>query len=288
MTAEQKADWSRQHTVWRIPKPFELGVLFGTLPERVLDWTLKNDPKAMKDFAKSALSTLPNPVPTAAVPLIENMANWSMFRERRIVSRGKEDVAPSQQFTAYTTETAKRLGRMFNYSPSKIENLARGYGGGLGQWALESGDRVGRLFGGAEKEKPAGDLSDVPFVRGFVARFPGQPESIERFYDEYGKSQEIKNTADMLRRERRVEEYKQYREENRAALQEEKGLSDAAQRLSALRKQMERVRESSASPDDKRRLLDTITFRMTDIAERAVGRQQVRRGSMERPAEATQ
>ena len=35
--------------VWRIPKPFEIGWLFGTLPERIADWMYNEDPESFKD-----------------------------------------------------------------------------------------------------------------------------------------------------------------------------------------------------------------------------------------------
>src|SRR5258708_18076330 len=64
--------WQRNDgTVWRIPKPFELGVLFGSVPERVLDAFYDSHPEAFKDLAKSIQQAfLPNFVPQAMVPLV--------------------------------------------------------------------------------------------------------------------------------------------------------------------------------------------------------------------------
>jgi hypothetical protein len=36
--------------VYRIPKPFEIGVIFGSVPERMLDKFAADDPEAFKHF----------------------------------------------------------------------------------------------------------------------------------------------------------------------------------------------------------------------------------------------
>ena len=42
---------TEKEVVWRIPKPFELGWIFGTLPERMLDWIYKEDAEYVKQSA---------------------------------------------------------------------------------------------------------------------------------------------------------------------------------------------------------------------------------------------
>ena len=54
--------------IWRIPKPFELGYVFGTLPEKALDYIKTKDPSAIKkfitDLAKDNLASI-IPIPDA-------------------------------------------------------------------------------------------------------------------------------------------------------------------------------------------------------------------------------
>jgi hypothetical protein len=270
MSAKEKAEFNREHTIWRVPKPFDLGLLFGTAPERGMDWALEKDPKALRDFFRSASSTMPNPIPTAAVPLIENMANWSIFRGRRIIPRGKEDVAPEKQYTQGTSEIAKKAGGIVGYSPAKIENLVRGWFGGMGQLGLDIGSQPLKRRDISEPEK---SLADVPGVRGFVARFPGQPESIERFYEKYQEAQEKKATFDLLRREGKITEVGEYLKKNREALYEARQLQGTADQLSQLRKLMDRIREAKdLSPEAKRLRLDEFTFRMAKLADASLKR----------------
>ena len=281
MSSEEKADFNAKHLIWRIPRAHTLGLIFGALPERALDWMYKNDPKAFSSWARTFFSSLPNPVPTALIPLLENFGNWSMFRDRRIIPRGKEDVAPAEQHGPFTSEAAKLAGRLVNYSPAKIENLLRGWFGAIGQLGLDVADVA--IPGKTNVPRPERSAADIPMLRGAIARSPGQSDTIERFYDELGRVREIKNTLDLYRRERRVDDYQSYREEHKQELLQEKGLSEVADRLSALRKQMDRIRGENIPGDRKRQLLDVITFRMIDYAEKALKRNQPTSGAMYAP-----
>src|SRR5690606_35825582 len=68
------------------PKPFEIGVLFGTLPERILRWVEENDPEAFEGVARALMeATMPvdptNPLdwlPDAFTPILEVYANRSL------------------------------------------------------------------------------------------------------------------------------------------------------------------------------------------------------------------
>src|SRR5205823_5932291 len=58
--------------VYRIPKPFELGVVFGSGVERILDATIGKNPEAFADLGKSIMSVIiPNYIPTAIQPMVE-------------------------------------------------------------------------------------------------------------------------------------------------------------------------------------------------------------------------
>ena len=160
--------------IWRIPKPFEVGILFGSVPERVLEFMDNKDPKIFDQLqADVANGATPGFIPTTLLPIIENISNYSFFLDRPIVSRGKEGLPPEAQHGPYTTEISKIIGSALRYSPAKIENLILGYTGGLGRYALSIIDKV--LTGtGAVKipPRPAPSLSDLPIIKAFVVRDP--------------------------------------------------------------------------------------------------------------------
>jgi hypothetical protein len=177
--------------IWRVPKPFEVGILFGSVPERILEYIDNKDPSIFNQLqADIANGATPGFIPTTLLPIIENISNYSFFLDRPIVSRGKENLPPEAQHGTYTTEIAKVIGKALQYSPAKIENLITGYTGGLGRYALQAIDKV--LVGtGAVKipPKPADSLSDLPVIKAFMIREPSgsSSESVNRLYNLYGE-----------------------------------------------------------------------------------------------------
>src|SRR5262249_55298116 len=60
----------------RMPKPWAMGMIFGSLPERTLDAFVEHKPDAFKDYFKKLWETSgPEFVPTAAAPIINQFAN---------------------------------------------------------------------------------------------------------------------------------------------------------------------------------------------------------------------
>ncbi len=184
-----------------IRKPFELGLVFGSLPERVLDTFWKRDPAYIKKWAGQFLSNvLPGtyglPIPTAVEPLLEDITNYSFYRNKNLVPAGLTDEVPELQYTSYTTEVAKKAGELTGMSPIKIENTLNGYLGGLGRHALNALDAVLKNTGVLPNiPAPSPELADYPVVRAFVLRSPigGRSESVERFYDELDSLSKTEN-----------------------------------------------------------------------------------------------
>ena len=63
--------------------------------------------------------TAPNVVPAVAKELLDQKQNRDSFWDRPIVSRRLEKKPPEEQFTEYTSRTAKFLGEMFGKSHPK-------------------------------------------------------------------------------------------------------------------------------------------------------------------------
>ena len=117
---------------------------------------------------------------------------------------------------------------------------------------------------------PAKTLADIPLIRAVVARFPAQLESIETFYKELEKAQTASATFKELRKQRREKEALQYREDHKTELKQFGRLSFTAKILSELRRQISKIRQSDISPEEKRKRIDIIGFRMGDFAKKAV------------------
>jgi len=206
--------------IWRIPKPFELGVLFGSGTERMLSATLGKDKEAFDGFSKSMQSVLtPSFVPTAVQPVFEQWANRSAFTDRTLIPADVEKQLPEYQYTPYTTELAKKLGQIVSAfpglreasvepgavggpaaralsSPILIENYVRSWTGGLGMYALQAADMALRKTGALpDPVTPTPTLADIPFVRAFAVRYPSAgTESIQKFYDEHERDKRYFDT----------------------------------------------------------------------------------------------
>lgn len=257
-------------TVIRIPKPFEIGIIFGSMAERFLDWTYNKDPRAFKEMGDTFSTFLPGVMPTAVAPIIEWMTNYSFFLERSLVPMGEERLPAEQQYGPHTSQTAKGLGVLLEnipgvrniaeFSPRKIDSLINSYTGGLGRYAVDYfGDPVASAFMDEEPSKPAKHLHEkLPGVKGLTTTAYRSPESVQRFFDL--KDEINKGVAGDKNKGRPVK--------NEAL---NKKINDLARKIAEVRKKQKLVRESTMSPEDKRRQLDILDNRILSLAQQGVG-----------------
>lgn len=197
--------------VFRIPKPFELGVLFGSMPERALDAYVDGKPDAFKDFAKTMTNVFGfNVVPTVTLPAVEHMANYSWFTDRPLIPSSMEKILPEYQYHPYTTEATKAIGQIVGTfpgmhdssfaSPIVIDNYIRSWTGTLGTYAVQIADAALRKTGVLPDQiQPARTLADIPALRAFVVRYPSaSAQTIQDFYDRYDKSLKVSTTVSHL------------------------------------------------------------------------------------------
>lgn len=246
-------------TYVRIPKPFLYGQVFGSLPERFFEYVDTKDPKAFDDFAMtlvdSALPTQGDPtatlLATALKPLIENATNYNFFTQKPIVPESVEDLEPAEQFTQYTTETAKKLGKILNYSPSKIENLVTGWTGGSGKYALQMGDLLVAQIEKSDKQEKAKDITTKPLIKGFTARsaaITGQGESVTKFYKNYKKIDAQQKTFKRMVRQGRREEALKYKKKH-PDLNKAKIFRSRAAQMTKINRSIERINNSKQLSD---------------------------------------
>ena len=190
---------------WRIPKPFEVGYLFASIPERILDYAYERDPEtlavAMRDMVSTAADGAVPLLPTAAQPLVENATNYSLFRNRPIVSR--PDLAPERQFDDRTSSLAVGVGKVAGVSPQKVDNLIAGYTGSAGKMALDVTDRVARATGMDDRPLPP-DRADIPVVgdmgRRFSTKDGGTSDAESMFWRKWDRADEAYRTVqDMIK-----------------------------------------------------------------------------------------
>lgn len=159
---------------WRIPKPFEVGFIFASIPERILDYTHQQDPETLRFALTDMLSTATEgsiPIlPTAVEPIVENLANYDFFKNRPVVAR--PDLPAELQSDAHTSSLALAAGKV-GVSPQKAQNVIEGYTGGAGRVASGVIDRVARATGLDDRPLPPG-TPQLPVIGDLGRRFTTQ------------------------------------------------------------------------------------------------------------------
>ncbi|WP_050613329.1 LPD38 domain-containing protein [Bacillus testis] len=175
--------------IYKLPKPFEAGVLFGTTAERTLDYLKTNDPESFKDFGETIVDAFtPNWIPTAIQPWIEVYGNKSLTFNSPIVPRREQDLLPEDQFGPYQSELAKKFGSLTKTSPRKAEHVFKGYTGGLGKYFLAGTDWVSQALGTERPDMPDRGLADKPIFNRFVVKnLEGNNKSVNDFYTNLDK-----------------------------------------------------------------------------------------------------
>lgn len=261
---------------WRIPKPFALGMLFGSVPERVLSAYHDKHPNAFKHLGKSLSDALiPNYWPQFLVPLVEQFSNKSTFSERPIVPKYLENVEPQYQSTPFTSETAKLIGKAIAKmggdkssfaSPQVIDNYIRSWTGGLGQHVVAIADKALKASGVVpSRVEPTKTWADIPVVKAFAVRHPSAgAQSIQDFYDTYD---ERKKAAGTVRHLTKIGE-----PDAAAAVREDRNLETAEKIHKALGQQMKVARDvwlnKTLNADEKRQLIDSTYMQAIEIAKR--------------------
>lgn len=273
-------------TTYRIPKPQELGILFGSLPERVLEKYFTDNPNATKDFDKTMMSLVtPSIVPDAISPLAEQKFNKSIFTDNKIVPDYLTSVAPEYQYTEYTSASARELAKMIKFipgvgsdkpgdlsisSPMVIDNYARAWAGNIGGYVLRVADQALYKAGVVpEPVRPASTLADIPVVKAFVVRYPSaNAQSIQDFYDNYDKEKQYFDTVKHLAKSQEFDAME--KELERVGGGDEVFLKlDGMKQALTTQSQVIRIinKNPDYTPDEKRQLIDGVYYGMIEITK---------------------
>ena len=128
-------------TFYKIPKPRENGVIFGSSVERALTAWSKEDPEAFEGWKDTILTNfLPPIVPgvnarTIFAPINDVRANKN-FMDAPIVSASLEGLPKELQYDSKTSEGAKLLGNLTKQSPKEIDYLFKSYSGIVGELGI--------------------------------------------------------------------------------------------------------------------------------------------------------
>lgn len=261
---------------FRIPKPFEVGVVFGTIPERLMGALYSNSPHPWQKFMDRLGWNIwqvfnVGQLPQAVGPIAEQIANRSFFTGRPIVGLGLQNLEPEAQFNPWTHTTSIEIGRELGLSPVRIDAFLQGYFGTLGGYALSAADVVTRALGGYPA-RPALRADQVPVLGRFMRDAP--PQGTQFATDFYDLLSQLQATANTIRKYRKLGEPKQARRVFRDAGPDLRFLRPLQHVNSEIQQINDEIRQVTLSRDigaeQKRRLIDRLTERKNTLYERAM------------------
>lgn len=249
----------------KIPIPFEIGVLFKVIPERILEYAFGNDTgdNLLHSAVRNIVSTLKIvPIPQAALPVVEEAFNYSSFFGAPIVGRGMENVAAPYQLSANTSLMAKKIGEATGMSPIRIDHVLQGYTGMMGSYAASMIDAIIRTE--EDGIRPNMRLDQIPVLKRFLSSDQGSG-SIDAFYSLKQEVDKIVRTERELLMRGNPEQYIEYMQKNGRLLGMKQLMSSIDKQMTNLRLLRNKINFATGmDPQEKREALDNI--RQSEIA----------------------
>ena len=264
-----------------LPRAFAAGHVFGALPESVMLHLYKGNQPELKNFwlrqiAETATSVSPvfdwtraiNPIMKAA---IENMTNYNFFTQRPIFAGDMQKTAPANQFNQYTSETAKLIGKMFDISPSKIDNTVYDMAAKTGRFALQLSDmgiNEARKLAGQPVNEKATRPTDNPLYGGLIEQAPSgtQTGSFQEFEEHLHEAAQAHNTY----KEATGKDQADYMQSNNRTLSAYPPINAANTQVNHLLHQIRLINQNTNIPgNDKTVQINRLSDQITHIVQGA-------------------
>jgi hypothetical protein len=254
----------------KIPIPFEVGMLFKAIPERLFDVAMGEDALSRQAINEAIVSikrqlgtsaNLPFFEPAFGIqalkPIAEVYNNRNTFTNTEIIPYYQTKLEPGLQQRASTNELARQLGEAFNISPIKIEYIARGYTGTLGGYVLDIIDSVTRGVTGTPLIPP--DIRSVPVLNRLLIDLDRSGGLQQQFYELRNEVDTVVQTMNRLRKDRRFDELSAYRTNNQGVMNVKSQIRAIDRYLEGWRKRRDTLlRRDDLSPFARRNALEEL------------------------------
>jgi hypothetical protein len=267
-----------EHSFVKIPVPFEVGLLFKTIPEVSVRYMAGTS--TGKEVLASVLLGIQHNLPGEAIPLpqmikpgIEAVTNYSFFTGRPIEGMSDQGL-PVEYRGAHASETAKTLSSLglkeIGLSPAKIDHLIQGYMAELGTFTSNVASSA--INAATGKEPPAKNLEQQPFFKSFLTN-PNTSKAATDYYEIAHEAQETVNAFNRFKKEGRIEEATEMLQD-----EEKKKLMAAAPALRRVQEQMAKIRASmnvieqdqKRSPEERRDEINRLQGMYDRVARQGV------------------
>lgn len=195
-------------------------------------------------------------VPNMVAPLIENAINKDLYYNTDIVKSYDLDLPDSQQYYEYNSQLAILLGKVFNYSPAKIDNLISGYFAGLGTQVTNIMDYASGKLGITAQKAEMGAESNAVGKR-FIVNVNSNSASVDEIYNRKTELTKKKNGGTITSEEET----------------ELSNLTAAITNMSKVNKQIKEIKKDlNMSGKEKAEQIKELQKQRTDIARQALGK----------------
>ena len=243
----------------KIPIPFEIGIMFKVIPERIMAAYFGTDTGA--DFAKSMKRQVVNTLdvnwfmPQAIKPILETVTNHSFFTDRSIVGKGMENVAEGYQVSPTTSKIAAEIGKAAGYSPMKIDHLISGYTGTMGMYAFNLFDSIFKM--NDDKTYASTRFEQTPVLKRFLID-PQARGTVTAYYETKNEVDSVVRTASLMERTMNYKEWGPYYKDNIKMIATHDYLLDLENTMKELREMRMQITSNKAEPDQKRDALANL------------------------------
>jgi len=191
-------DWGENPSfVLKVGKPFDSGLLWGSVFERMLEYYHTNDPYSLKQTFETLYSGIMPPLfPQAAKTPYElgtGDLGYSRFYGRPVAPRGTEKLVAGYRTGQHEPEIIKKLGAATSsieglsggISPSKISYGIKGWTGGAGGHVVNALDYLAKKTGVVDSAPgPETTWKEWPFIKGLIAQSPSRSGApLQKLYD---------------------------------------------------------------------------------------------------------
>lgn len=262
-------------TRYRIPKPFELGALFGTIPERAFEALYRDDRMFGSRMGFMLSNTFAADVPQFLKPVWEDQTNMNSFTQRPIVPQSLQRLEANQQYSTTTPEWIKDVSKALSEaapewmrSPVRLQHMIEAYTGTVGQYIVGVTDVAYRKGTGTEKVAPAKKDFDYPVVKTFVRGGVSGDKYTDRLYQMSEKAGQTYGTLKAYKDQKNLQAYREFKTEKASVLAARKSIEKGVARMQKYNRQTKAIyANDSMSPEAKRAELDALQVKKNELAK---------------------
>ncbi len=288
---------------WRLPKAFEVGMIFGVGIERMFEYFYSNEDDAGKvaiDRLWFVIGEVFNffnrqtlvPLPQFIQPLFEASNNYNAFFQSPIVPEYMVEIAevkPELAFRASTSPAMRELAKaMPGFAPDTLQNpmllehLVRGYFGTLGAYTMVMTDGLVRQAFDYPA-RPALRWSQIPVVKRFYRgdEPPSRTNFEEIMYEVRNNARQIERAVNQMERLEMDDEIDEFMEAgskydptftNQEVVEAAAAMEGSYEQIKQLRKETTELWEDEKmTPEEKLRDLNRIYREKMENAKDAYG-----------------